>query len=509
MEKSRTFKLNFYSMRNKILLLLTALLGMNNQMWAGNVEIPDAKFKSLLVADYDTDKDGEISTKEAEAVTDTIDVSFGYKKYKHNITSVKGIEAFKNIEGFKCQSNNISGVLDLRGNPKIKVLKCSNNAGITKIMLAKNSSSLTTIESREIASLTDLDLSGAPNLYTLDCHGCPHLTSLDVTKNTKLNNILCYNCSIDMINLLYNTQYYTNSKPKLYVGNQKDINGSDKRLTILGSSSKYNYYMEDLATNENNGNVEFKSISGTAVRYKKAGESNWSYEEVTKATSINDGQFDNYEVMWYKTAGSYTLNYTRTFKTGIWAAWMLPFKVVLRKERMEGLKFAKVVSSSKSGGTLKVVVEPLALNDALEANTPYVVLNTTSTDIERTFSVTLQPLVINTNLSPTVVGDCTFESNYGIITSQDGDDWYALAADESGFTHITQSGLSLKPFRFLLRVNGGSSQAKIAIAESNATGIQSLKNARESDAYYDLMGRRVQHPTKGIYIHQGKKIIIK
>lgn len=508
MEKSRTFKLNFNSMRNKILLLLTALLGMNNQMWAGNVEIPDADFKSLLVADYDTNKDGEISTKEAEAVTGTINVSYAYKKKCH-ITSVKGIEAFKNINGFKCEGNSISGVLDLRGNPKITVLKCSSNAGITKIMLAKNSSSLTTIESYEIASLTDLDLSGAPNLSTLDCHGCTHLTSLNVTKNPSLKHILCYNCSIDMINLLYNTLYYTNAQPKLWVGNQKDINGSDKCLTILGSSSKYNYYMENLATNENNGNVEFKSISGTAVRYKKAGESNWSYEEVTKATSINDGQFDNYEVMWYKTAGSYTLNYTRTFKTGIWAAWMLPFKVVLRKERMEGLKFAKVVSSSKSGGTLKVVVEPLALNDALEANTPYVVLNTTSTDIERTFSVTLQPLVINTNLSPTVVGDCTFESNYGIITSQDGDDWYALAADESGFTHITQSGLSLKPFRFLLRVNGGSSQAKIAIAESNATGIQSLKNARESDAYYDLMGRRVQHPTKGIYIHQGKKIIIK
>ena len=93
MEKSRTFKLNFYSMRNKILLLLTALLGMNNQMWAGNVEIPDADFKSLLVADYDTDKDGEISTKEAEAVTGTINVSFAYKKNCH-ITSVKGIEAF-------------------------------------------------------------------------------------------------------------------------------------------------------------------------------------------------------------------------------------------------------------------------------------------------------------------------------------------------------------------------------------------------------------------------------
>lgn len=35
-----------------------------------------------------------------------------------------------------------------------------------------------------------------------------------------------------------------------------------------------------------------------------------------------------------------------------------------------------------------------------------------------------------------------------------------------------------------------------------------LDNHAESPVYYDLQGRRVEHPTHGIYVHQGKKIVI-
>lgn len=33
--------------------------------------------------------------------------------------------------------------------------------------------------------------------------------------------------------------------------------------------------------------------------------------------------------------------------------------------------------------------------------------------------------------------------------------------------------------------------------------------APKSDAYYDLQGRKVNHPTRGIYIHQGRKVVVK
>lgn len=47
--------------------------------------------------------------------------------------------------------------------------------------------------------------------------------------------------------------------------------------------------------------------------------------------------------------------------------------------------------------------------------------------------------------------------------------------------------------------------------ENPATGIDApqVERGGEADVYYDLSGRRVSHPTKGIYIRSGKKVFIK
>lgn len=494
----------------KTLLILMAVLGMALQAKADNVNIPDDNFKSILVSKYDTNNDGEISTDEAAAANGSLDFSF-----KHlTINSVEGIEAFTNITAFKCQGNDINGTLDLSKNVNITELNCNSDGGITKIILPETST-LTKIDCHSIQGLTGLDVSGLPNLQTLWCYNCINITSLDVTHNPKLKDFRCYNCGLSVINLLNNTLNFDTAKPVMYLGNQKASDGTTvQNVTVLGSTSKYNYYTKNLASNENNVSVTFKVINGTAVRYKKSGDTDWTYEDFTKESSITDGDYDSYEVIGYKNAGSFTLSYTRSFKAGIWQAWCVPFAVKLSAERGVNLKFAKIVGAAKGGdGTLQVYVEPITADGttSLAANTPYVVMNTAASDFDRTFKVTYQPLVPNISLTPTVIGACTFTDNYSTKTSADGDDWYALAADESGFTHVTQSGLTLNPFRFYLTVNGGGSQAKIAVVEGTApTNISAVKsNVKQDNAYYDLMGRRVQYPVKGIYIHQGKKIIVK
>ena len=45
---------------------------------------------------------------------------------------------------------------------------------------------------------------------------------------------------------------------------------------------------------------------------------------------------------------------------------------------------------------------------------------------------------------------------------------------------------------------------------SDATAIESVENEQQGEAvYYDLSGRRVQNPEKGIYIVNGRKVFIK
>ena len=43
------------------------------------------------------------------------------------------------------------------------------------------------------------------------------------------------------------------------------------------------------------------------------------------------------------------------------------------------------------------------------------------------------------------------------------------------------------------------------------TGIETMSDVRSvmSDVWYDLQGRRVENPTKGVYIKNGRKVVIK
>lgn len=51
---------------------------------------------------------------------------------------------------------------------------------------------------------------------------------------------------------------------------------------------------------------------------------------------------------------------------------------------------------------------------------------------------------------------------------------------------------------------------ELVFTDDESTGISNIEvNKIEDDAYYNLQGMRVEHPSKGIYIHNGKKVIIR
>ena len=51
--------------------------------------------------------------------------------------------------------------------------------------------------------------------------------------------------------------------------------------------------------------------------------------------------------------------------------------------------------------------------------------------------------------------------------------------------------------------------AIIGFGDEGTTGITTIETTTDSNAIYDLQGRRVTNPAKGIYIVNGKKVIIK
>ena len=74
----------------------------------------------------------------------------------------------------------------------------------------------------------------------------------------------------------------------------------------------------------------------------------------------------------------------------------------------------------------------------------------------------------------------------------------------------------LHPVDFKIPYEGGN-QCTISLRDYHCertytfdvTGIAPVQNGTSAGSFYDLLGRPVTHPTKGIYIQNGKKVIIK
>ena len=91
-----------------------------------------------------------------------------------------------------------------------------------------------------------------------------------------------------------------------------------------------------------------------------------------------------------------------------------------------------------------------------------------------------------------------------------GDDVYVLAKNPTiGFYKWT-SATSLSEGKIYLKASSGSARDFIGF-DSETTGINEIATQKEETRgeYFNLAGQRVAQPTKGLYIVNGKKVIIK
>ena len=57
-------------------------------------------------------------------------------------------------------------------------------------------------------------------------------------------------------------------------------------------------------------------------------------------------------------------------------------------------------------------------------------------------------------------------------------------------------------------LKAGQGNITVTLSLNNTTGINSIHSNAKSSVYYSLNGQRVENPSKGIYIKNGKKIIL-
>ena len=166
--------------------------------WDGGA-IPDPVFRTYVLENFDTDRDGKISRKEADAVL-AIDLGrlCGESSDTPAIESLAGVEHFRNLKQLilKCKDNQLT-TLDLSENTALLTLNCGRNPIKTLDLTENRALSMLVCDYNQ---LTAFDLSQNTAMTQLFC-GHNQLTALDLSENTELIRLGCSDNPLIRLNL--------------------------------------------------------------------------------------------------------------------------------------------------------------------------------------------------------------------------------------------------------------------------------------------------------------------
>ena len=149
------------------------------------------------------------------------------------------------------------------------------------------------------------------------------------------------------------------------------------------------------------------------------------------------------------------------------------------------------IATGLNGGGTAVELTPV---DIVPASTPIIVKTETKGATVNVPVTTAEAIDVSAN--KLVAGDGTTVAN---------SDYYYLASD---LFHLATSG-TLQSGKAYLQIPATARDLSITFGDATSIGA-TLKNKEiENKEVYNLKGQRVAQPTKGLYIQDGKKVIIK
>ena len=411
---------------------------------------------------------------------------------------------------------------------------------------------VTTIEGCTFRSCSKLESVSIPSTVTTIRYGafqnCSALTAIVIPEGvTLIDEYTFANCSeLKDVTIPYGVttinRYAFRSCSKLEsitipasvtsVGNQAFLDCSLLTEVYVFATS-----LPTCGTNAFTGNAAGRMIyvpAGTVDTYKAA--NGWkTYAEfiaempITDVT-LTDGQgitaFDNLK----GKPGAVT--YQRSFTSGTASTVCLPFAYV----KKTGEAFYTFSGITKNGDEYVADMTEVT-TAALTANKPYLFMPsaTGNTDFSGTYAI---PATLEAG--SVTKGDWTFQGTYETI------EWTTAPTGIYGFSGQAVGGISqgqfvkvgayvrISPMRCYLKYKNGSAdyagarsengtndevlpetiKVRLISANGTVTAIGSLSTKTgevtlDNDAWYSLDGRRVANPAKGVYVKNGRKVVIK
>lgn len=205
---------------------------------------------------------------------------------------------------------------------------------------------------------------------------------------------------------------------------------------------------------------------------------------------------------------------------GIWNTFCVPFNLDITGSILDGADVRKLTSSNYSKGVLEITFETV---DEIEAGVPYIVRWTEGDGLTEPVFEDVE--IVGNATTPTATDYITFNGTYAPVTFENEDRTVLFLGTDNKLYYpdgVEPTNINSQRGYFKLadgyEMKGSSSvdpdgvKFRINIEENDTpTSITDILNSSEEGLWFDIAGRKVngKPATKGIYINNGHKFIIK
>ena len=259
------------------------------------------------------------------------------------------------------------------------------------------------------------------------------------------------------------------------------------------------------------------------VAYDKA------YDNVEAGGTVDINMDTVNKILVAKTeVANVTTTLTKTFSSTGWNAFFVPFDFTLTAEMLNDFEFAKLYAVIAENNAPVVNFKTVAANDKISAYSPYLIkAKTAGSHSLNVGAVTYKSNAGEPPYTATIDEIYTFypvmENTYTAVEKG-----YYLDSEQNSFVYSVNEKTYVPPLRYYMTMwdknakdyivptSGGASKVKFCvIGEDEPTGITDMVDdaASASGKIYNLQGVVVGNTTeglpKGVYIKNGRKIIVK